>query len=717
MSARIEMLKQLGRLVYEHPEAPVPAGAAPLTARHAPSGHVSLWNYEHQQYRLDVSNTTQPVLFNPEYGELPLDEILKETRFFVVIGAVDSPELAMLKQRKDVVVLLFEPDPATFADYAGAMTPAAIGRTNTYFMVGDLSGRGAFAIMDLPQAFMTFGYPAVLIRQGLRTTYPEYVDSVIQRMELLYYRRIIYYVSGQSCVRNQPTRELTHSDMFDQRKHAYENIHAFTTKGNSLDLAGRLAGRTAILVGAGPDLDNRIDFLRENRDRAAIFCVNNALKPLLKHGIVPHFLVINDSSIEVERSFEGVPPLPDTILISHCVAYAGGGVFGRQFFIHDWHPEIFGERHCNPLHGSVITNALTMAEFMGCSRFVLVGVQLASARGDVLSYSKDSNHGASLKNDDFSFYPVRSDAGDWLFTNLNFYDSAVWFLDYVAQRGLSLVNTSRDSLLFGPNIRIDENPDIPDAPDMEPLVASIKMQPPRLDMNRVKGFILEEIDTWRNIRKTAGQVMVMLNDPGNFPVAEQAVATMDKTGLGFMLQRFCDYDNAAFYYTFFNGLAMRWWREKYLEIGARLAQEFMATRALDLLRIAYGDAASDASDRINAHFERLMERFSPGTDSRTELKLVELSLVEAVAEAVAEAGLDWNRVAPLVTDSVNKLYCDGSLTIKDGRFLTVQGSLENRIDGAWYYFRNLRDMAATFISILAGQLGRVKADGARRRVS
>lgn len=51
----------------------------------------------------------------------------------------------------------------------------------------------------------------------------------------------------------------------------------------------------AVIVCAGPTLSNDLAFLEHYRDSITIFTVDTALKPLLKHGITPDFIVSLDS--------------------------------------------------------------------------------------------------------------------------------------------------------------------------------------------------------------------------------------------------------------------------------------------------------------------------------------------------------------------------------------------------------------------------------------
>ena len=69
-----------------------------------------------------------------------------------------------------------------------------------------------------------------------------------------------------------------------------------TEKGYLLsDLKNKYKGKTAIIAGAGPSLDENISKIKANRDKLTIFAVNKSVKYLLEKGITPDFVVCLDA--------------------------------------------------------------------------------------------------------------------------------------------------------------------------------------------------------------------------------------------------------------------------------------------------------------------------------------------------------------------------------------------------------------------------------------
>ena len=80
-------------------------------------------------------------------------------------------------------------------------------------------------------------------------------------------------------------------------------------------LKNRFRDIPCIVVGAGPSLDKNIRYLRKACERAVILCCDAALKPLLSHGIVPHFVLVLDPQEEIARFLSNVPQKGITLVV------------------------------------------------------------------------------------------------------------------------------------------------------------------------------------------------------------------------------------------------------------------------------------------------------------------------------------------------------------------------------------------------------------------
>ena len=161
-------------------------------------------------------------------------------------------------------------------------------------------------------------------------------------------------------------------------------------------LRGKFIDKPAIIVSAGPSLDKAIDTLKENKDKAVIFCVGTSIKTLLKHGITPDFLVIvehNDCSEQIagiDISNMNLILHPSTHNKFHkSNAKRKFNYYPNNDFLNKWLAEIIDiplEDYHNK--GTVSLCALFSTMIMGCNPIILVGQDLAYIDGRC--YSKDS---------------------------------------------------------------------------------------------------------------------------------------------------------------------------------------------------------------------------------------------------------------------------------------------------------------------------------------
>jgi hypothetical protein len=89
-----------------------------------------------------------------------------------------------------------------------------------------------------------------------------------------------------------------------------QNLKWYSTCPGIADLAGAAAGAPAVVVAAGPSLNDALDTLAAPgvRDRVVIIAVQTVLKTLLSRGIRPHFVTALDYHEISRRFYEGLSP-------------------------------------------------------------------------------------------------------------------------------------------------------------------------------------------------------------------------------------------------------------------------------------------------------------------------------------------------------------------------------------------------------------------------
>lgn len=185
-----------------------------------------------------------------------------------------------------------------------------------------------------------------------------------------------------------------------------ENIEPWAESRDASSLAGALAGGAAVIVGAGPSLDRNIADLELCRDRALVIAVDTALRKLDAAGIVPDIAVAVDANKSNARDVDslgsatlGAMLFADQVASPEIIrVFTGPKVFLRTInFSYDLEErpvrmmmpldrlmaEIAGRDDVPSWQsgGSVSTNAFSLAQWLGISRVIFVGQDLAYTAG------------------------------------------------------------------------------------------------------------------------------------------------------------------------------------------------------------------------------------------------------------------------------------------------------------------------------------------------
>lgn len=164
------------------------------------------------------------------------------------------------------------------------------------------------------------------------------------------------------------------------------------------ELAPLIDGRPIVLIGAGPSLDDSVDFLAEIQDRAVLIAGNSAYQKLNKHGIKPHLTIAVDARLPTwwgyyGSSIDGVPLLAPFFVHPEVVRgfFRRTYTWGRQNPIISWLWKTLGREAPSDVleKGTVSACILDLARQWGCTKVCLVGQDMAlTASGQ--SHSMDS---------------------------------------------------------------------------------------------------------------------------------------------------------------------------------------------------------------------------------------------------------------------------------------------------------------------------------------
>ncbi len=153
-------------------------------------------------------------------------------------------------------------------------------------------------------------------------------------------------------------------------------------------LEGLFSGIPAIVLAAGPSLDDILPRLGEIRRRALVICVDTALRSVLRMGLEPDFLVVADPQYWNWRHIAGLGSrsafvVSDATTWPAALRRPGRGLFlGGSLFPLGKRIESFaGRRGMLGAGGSVSTSAWDLARLCGASPIWMAGLDLGFPGG------------------------------------------------------------------------------------------------------------------------------------------------------------------------------------------------------------------------------------------------------------------------------------------------------------------------------------------------
>lgn len=227
---------------------------------------------------------------------------------------------------------------------------------------------------------------------------------------------------------------------------------------------------TAVIVGAGPSLDEAIETLHRIRERVVVFSAGTALRPLLRQGITPDFqceLENGPQVLEVIQEARRHGDLsPTTLIASSTVDPRVPALFGEIILFHRdsvSSTQILRGDHI-PISGSAptcVNAAMSAAVHLGFTDFLLFGTDCGVRPG-----MSDHAEG-TIYRDIEKFrktavqrerYPLELEGNfggialtDWIYDA-----SRRMLMDLIATYGLNVVNGSDGALISGATPRVPE---------------------------------------------------------------------------------------------------------------------------------------------------------------------------------------------------------------------------------------------------------------------
>jgi hypothetical protein len=164
-----------------------------------------------------------------------------------------------------------------------------------------------------------------------------------------------------------------------------ENIPAIINSPGVSVLKSKMVGTPAVVVSAGPSLDKNIELLKSGAEKMIIIAVSTTLKPLLRAGISPDFIVAIDPDDITVKGFDlkNIPVKP-WLVFDPTVPWVIPDAFKDRKLVLDsevyfskWIAKKIGSKGNLGKSLSVAHTGLLLAKYLGCSPVVLLGQDLA----------------------------------------------------------------------------------------------------------------------------------------------------------------------------------------------------------------------------------------------------------------------------------------------------------------------------------------------------
>ncbi len=583
----LESLTMAGVAVVLPPAAPDGDPEAPCGDEHRFSDHTPLWAYAPPHLARAFADPNRPPLFEILPPDLSVEQAVTHTNLLVLVGARRTKAMDRILDRPDICTLIFDPDPSSLARLTEDLGPQKLSTCNCFLLGGDPGQASPPLSAVLAGLFRNSGFPVFFVQQGLSDSHPGYLQRLITCLETNFYRHRIHKLEGQTLTRSRPVRDIARDLFFDQQKHLYENLPDLAARPDLSAVRDAFPGATAILVGAGPDLPHRMEWIRDNSRRALVISISRTTAELVAAGIFPHFTVINDASLDAEEPLAGLPDMGQSVMVAHSLSCLGGHAFRRIIIFQPILPQLVGDRPGLRLHGTVLTTAFSLARWLGCARAVLVGAQMSSDNPWNLAYSPGSSIGQPHKAIPAhrpltgrypQYVPTAAASGRTVYTSLNFLDTTQWLLDEIREANLEVVNTSADSIVHGTGVTVDQDYRVPEGFDAHAAFAALDLPQRDIDPAPLKGFLRSEQKRWRDTARAADNVLANLASPKGLAAAARLIDLFDANTTTYLVHRFGDFNNAAFHATYIlaeNDAQRRQGAAYLLEHVRRMAEEFL----------------------------------------------------------------------------------------------------------------------------------------------
>ena len=223
------------------------------------------------------------------------------------------------------------------------------------------------------------------------------IFSPLHKVDELYYDKVRNELVRQYLV-IRPLMEVNVRTATNLQENTLQNLPHMINAPDIGEFKDKFQDIPFILIGAGPSLDESIDFLKEVQDKAIIVASNSPYRKLINNGIRPHLVVTADPMEPTLSGFQNVS-IDDVPLACPFSAYPEivKRFSGRIVSWCTFNPiASFLKKQMNQKPGTVIMEqgtvsgcVLDISKVLGCRKVLLVGQDMA-VQEDGKYYTDDS---------------------------------------------------------------------------------------------------------------------------------------------------------------------------------------------------------------------------------------------------------------------------------------------------------------------------------------
>ena len=229
------------------------------------------------------------------------------------------------------------------------------------------------------------------------------VFSPLHIVDELYYDKMRNELVRQYLV-IRPLMEVNVRTATNIQENTLKNLIHVADAPDIGELSGAYEDVPFVLVGAGPSLDESIDFLKKIKDKAIIVASNSPFRKLINAGIEPHLVVTADPMAPTLAGFENlnyehaVPMACPFSAYPEIVSRFSGRILTWSTFnpIVDYVKDTLGKKEGTKIleKGTVSGCVLDISKLLGCKRVYFVGQDMC-VRDDGRYYSDDTSYSDS----------------------------------------------------------------------------------------------------------------------------------------------------------------------------------------------------------------------------------------------------------------------------------------------------------------------------------